>query len=429
LIRKDLLVKIARTMSLMMALAGLLCSGADWTRFRGPDACGVAEEAEVPATWSGEEHVVWKTRLPGAGASSPITLGDRVYLTSYSGYGVDPDDPGDPANLQQNMMCFSLADGKLMWGKGTKARLPEKEYDVGFIELHGYASSTPTTDGDRVYAFFGRSGALAYTVDGEPVWRAYVGDGTHHWGSAASPVLYDKLLIVNASVESESLVALDKTTGQEVWRVPGIEESWSTPLIVEIPGGSKELVVSMKGKVLGLDPATGEELWQCAGVDDYVVPAVIAHEGIVYVTGGRKPQTLAIRAGGRGDVTDTHLLWESNRATKVPTPIYHEGHLYWVGNKGMAVCLNAEDGEVLYRERLRDLDGAPDKVYASPVLVGDKLFCVTRESGTLVLATGPDFELLAQNDLGDASLFNATAVPAGNRLLIRSDRYLYCIGK
>jgi outer membrane protein assembly factor BamB len=164
-------------------------------------------------------------------------------------------------------------------------------------------------------------------------------------------------------------------------------------------------------------------------VNDYVVPAVIAHEGIVYVTGGRKPQTLAIRAGGRGDVTDTHLVWEINRATKVPTPVYHDGCLYWVGNKGMALCVKADDGEVIYRERLRDLEGKPDKVYASPIAIGDKLFCVTRQSGTLVLAARPEFELLAQNDLGDPSIFNATAVPAGDRLLIRSDRYLYCIGK
>ncbi len=422
-------MKIARPMSLLVAVVGLLFSGADWTRFRGPDACGVADATAVPATWSAEENVVWKTALPGFGASSPITLGDRIYLTCYSGYGLDADEPGDPADLQHNMVCLSLADGKIIWGKGTEARLPEKEYDAGFIELHGYASSTPTTDGDRVYAFFGRSGALAYTIDGEPVWRAYVGDETHNWGSGTSPVLYKNVLIVNASVESGSLVALDKATGQEVWRVPGIEDSWSTPLIVELSDGSKELVVSMKKKVLGLDPATGEELWQCAGVNDYVVPAVIAHEGIVYVTGGRKPQTLAIRAGGRGDVTDTHVVWEVNEASKVPTPLYHEGYLYWVDNKGLALCVKADDGEVVYQQRLRDLDGAPDKVYASPVLVGDKLFCVTRQSGTLVLAAGPEFELLAQNHLGDPSIFNATAVPAGDRLLIRSDRYLYCIGK
>ena len=420
-------MKIARSTPLLLAVAGLLCCGADWTRFRGPDGRGVAEGTAVPETWSAEENVVWKTRLPGFGASSPITLGDRIYLTCYSGYGLDPDDPGDPADLQQNMACLSLADGKLIWGKGTKARLPEQGYR-GMVALHGYASSTPATDGERVYAYFGRFGALAYTVDGEPVWRAYVGDETNDWGSATSPVLFENLLIINASIESQALVALDKGTGQEVWRAPGIEESWSTPLVVELPDGSKELVVSMKEKVLGLDPATGNELWQCAGVNDYVVPAVIAHEGVVYVSGGRKPQTLAIRAGGRGDVTDTHLLWEINKATKVPTPVFHDGHLYWVDNKGMAHCVKADDGEVIYRQRLRDLAGAPDKVYASPVLVGDKLYCVTRQSGTLVLPASPEFELLAQNELGDASIFNATPTVSGDRLLIRSDHYLYCIG-
>ncbi|OHB82319.1 MAG: hypothetical protein A2V98_10175 [Planctomycetes bacterium RBG_16_64_12] len=415
-------------LSLGAALVALLLVAADWTRFRGPDAEGVSDDAGVPATWSAEENVVWKTPLPGFGASSPITLGERIFLTCYSGYGLNADEPGDPENLQLHVLAIHRADGKIAWEKTTKARLPEKPYDEGFIRLHGYASATPATDGKAVFAFFGRSGVLAYSLDGEPLWQAYVGDETHPWGSGTSPVLFKNLVIVNASIESQSVVALDNSSGQEVWRVGGIQRSWSTPLVVDVPGGAPELVVSMEGKVLGIDPATGEELWQCAGVKDYVCPAVVAHDGIVYVTGGRNPQTFSIRAGGRGDVTATHLLWEINTASKIPTPLYHDGHLYWIDNRAVAFCASAETGEAVYEERL-EVSGRGDKVYASLVLVDGKLFGVTRENGTVVLAAGPEFKLLAQNDLGDSSIFNATPVPGNGQLLLRSDRFLYCIGK
>jgi outer membrane protein assembly factor BamB len=415
-------------LSLWIALVPLMFVAADWTRFRGPDASGVSDATGVPTTWSAEENVVWKTALPGFGASSPITLGDKIFVTCYSGYGLDPDSPGEAEALQHNVLGVGQADGRVLWAKATKARLPESPYG-GMVPLHGYASSTPTTDGRAVYAFFGRSGVFAFTVDGEPMWQATVGDGTHEWGSGASPILFKDLLIVNASIESQSLVALDKTTGKEVWRVPGIERSWSTPLVVDLPNGSQELVSSSEGKVLGLDPATGKELWRCAGVPDYVCPSVIAHEGVVYVTGGRKPYIVTIRAGGRGDVTATHVLWEAKETPKVATPLYYDGHLYWINQRGVAQCLNAKTGEVVYNERL-DIKGKGDKVYASPVVADGKVYYVTRSDGAIVLAAGPKFDQIAKNDLGDTSVFNATPVPLeGGRLLLRSDRFLYCIGK
>jgi len=416
-------------MSLGMALAGLLLAAADWPRFRGPDAKGIAPTSGVPATWSPKENVVWKTALPGFGASSPITLGDKIFLTCYSGYGLDEDEPGDQEDLLLTVLAIDRADGEMLWAKSTTARLPEKAYDVGFVDLHGYASATPATDGKAVFAFFGRSGVVAYSVDGEPLWRVYVGDETHQWGSGASPVLFEDLVIINASVESKSVVALHKSDGREVWRVEGVGRSWSTPLVVDLPGGARELVVSMEEKVLGLDPVTGKQLWECAGVRDYVCAGVIAHEGIVYVTGGRKPQSFAIRAGGRGDVTESHLLWELRKCTKVPTPLLHDGLLYWVDQKGMAGCVDAKTGELVYQERLDDLSGTPDKVYASLVLADGKLYAVSCRSGTVVLATGREFKKLAQNDLGDPSVFNATPVIGNGQLLLRSDRFLYCIGK
>ena len=408
------------------SLSLLLLAGADWPRFRGGGAAGVSQDTGVPARWSATENVAWKTPMPGPGGSSPIVIGDRVLLTCYSGYGLSKDEPGEQKNLKHHLVCVNLADGKVLWDKTTRAKLPEQEYG-GFVARHGYASGTPVSDGKAVYAFFGRSGVLAYSLEGEPLWQASVGDRTHGWGSGTSPILFGDLVIVNASVESESLVALNKADGKEAWRLGPVVESWSTPAIVELPDGARELVLSMKNKVLGIDPATGKELWHCAGVRDYVCPAVVARDGVVYISGGRTPYTVAIRAGGRGDVTDTRVVWEARKATKVPTPLVHEGRLYWIDQRGLAVCLDAKTGEPVYRERLR-LSGSGDRIYASLVLAGDKLFGVSREDGTVVFAPGPEFRELARNRLGDESIFNGTPAIVDGRMVLRSDRFLYCIG-
>ncbi len=412
---------------IVVCLSIVLFAGADWPEFRGPGGSGVSDDTGLPLTWSATENIAWKTPLPGFGASSPITLGGEIFLTCYSGYGLDKDEPGQLEGLMHHVVCLERGSGKILWDSSSKGRMPDREYG-GYITMHGYASGTPITDGKAVYAFFGRSGVLAYGLDGELLWDANVGDETHGWGSATSPILAGELVIVNASVESESIVALDKATGKEVWRAEGIRRSWSTPALVDLPGAKQELVVSMQGKVLGYDPATGKQLWECAGVNDYVCPAVVAHEGVVYVSGGRRPYTVAIRAGGRGDVTDTHVVWELKKATKVPTPLVHEGLLYWVNNQAVAFCVEADTGKVVYEQRLK-VRGGGDKVYASLVLADGKLYAVSRVGGTLVLAAGDELRQLAHNELGDASVFNATPVVSDGQLLLRSNRFLYCIGK
>ena len=371
--------------------------------------------------------MVWKTELPGFGASSPITLGDKIFVTSYSGYGLDKDEPGEQANLKHHLTCFDRSDGRVIWSRSIDPVLPRTEYG-GFVPLHGYASGTPVTDGQNVYAFFGKSGVFAFDLAGKPLWKASVGDGTHIWGAGTSPILYNDLLIVNASIESESVVALNKATGKEVWRTGGIEQSWGTPLVVDAIGGGKELVVNYHGTVVGLAPDTGKQLWECAGIADYICPSVIAADGIVFAASGRKPLTIAVRTGGRGEVTDTHVLWKLKKTPGVATPVYHDGYLYWLDKKGVAYCADAKTGEEVYEERIR-IAGGGDKVYASGVLADGKLYYVSRQGGTIVLATGTEFDQLAQNDLGDDSVFNATPVVSKSQLLIRSDRFLYCIGK
>jgi outer membrane protein assembly factor BamB len=405
----------------------LIFSGADWPRFRGPDGRGVAPDGHPPAQWSDKENLTWKTPLPGAGASSPIVVGDRVFVTCYSGYGLSEDEPGKLEDLKHHVVCAKLADGKILWQKAMKAKLPEQEYR-SYMTLHGYASATPASDGQAVYCSFGRSGVYAYTLAGEEIWQADVGSGTHGWGSAASPVLFENLVIQNACIESGAIVALDKKTGKEIWRYEGIKQSRITPLVVPLPDGRQDLVVSSLGQVLGIDPATGKKRWECRGVQQYVCPSVIAEKDVVYITGAITTQTFAIRAGGQGDVTSSRILWESKDGSKVGTPVYYNGHLYWVDQTGIAFCADAQTGKTVYKERLQ-VRGRRDKVYASPVVADGRIYVVSREDGVIVLAAEPEFKELDRNRLDDKSIFNGTPAIVGNQMLLRSDRFLYCIGK
>lgn len=412
---------------LVLALVSLTFLAADWPTFRGPDSAASAPEAKVPTHWTSVSNVAWMVALPGAGDSSPITWGDKVFVTSYSGYGLDQGKPGDQKDLRLHLLSVDLETGNLVWARQIEPRMPEQDYR-GFLALHGYASSTPATDGEKVYMFAGQTGVFAFTMAGKPVWKADVGSGLHEWGSGTSVVLHQNLVIVNAGVESGAIVALNKTDGKEAWRFEGIKRSWSTPVVAAAPGGRKELIVSMEGKVFGLAPDSGEKLWECAGVQDYVCPSVVAHDGIAYVTGGRKPYCMAVRLGGSGDVLGSHVLWQIANTPKVATPLVYEGRLYWIDQRGRATCIEAASGKVLHQRDL-EIKGRGDKVYASLVLAGGQIYGVTRESGTIVLKPGAEFEEVTRNDVDDPGIFNATPAVAGNRLLLRSDRNLYCISE
>lgn len=413
------------------ALFVTLFAGADWTRFLGPDGRGTSDDKDVPATWSATENVVWKTELPGFGASSPITLGDKVFLTAYTGYGLDADAPGQQGGLVLHVLCLDRATGEIVWDKTVAAKLPETPYDGGRIVLHGYASSTPVTDGEAVYVFLGKTGVFKYSLDGELLWQVSVGTGVdkHNWGSGTSLILHGDLLIVNASAESQSVRGLKKSSGEQLWQVDGIVDSWSTPLVVTTADGGEELVVVERFKVLGLNPATGEQLWVCNKPSDYVCPSVIAYEGIAYVINSRfKALLMAIRTGGRGDISDSHVLWTKNWTTRVSTPVYYDGHLYAIDQAGYAWCIDTKSGDDVFRERL-DISGDGDKIYASMVAADGKVFGVTRLDGTVVLALQPELKILARNYLDDDTVFNATPAIVDGRILIRSDKALYCIGK
>jgi len=398
-------------------------AGAHWPRFRGPGGMGVSGATGLPLEWGQARNLAWKTALPGPGASSPVIYGDRAYVTCYTGYLVPGQPGGSLEQLRRHLIAVRLDDGRILWDKAIAAKLPEETR----IREHGFAASSVAADAERLYTFFGRSGAFAFDHEGHQLWQADVGSKTSGWGTAASPVLHQDLVFINASVESESLVALDRRTGGERWRARGIREAWNTPLVVTAASGRAELVVATQGAVLAFDPASGVLLWSCqTDIGWYMVPSVVAADGVIYCLGGRSGTTsLAIRAGGSGDVTQTHRLWTSPKGSNVSSPVYLDGHLYWMhDSREIAYCAKAASGEIVYERRL---DGAGE-VYASALLAAGRLYYVTRDGRAFVLAARPQFEQLAVNDLSDGSVFNGSPAPAGNRLLLRSDKYLYCVG-
>jgi len=386
---------------------------------------GVSDATRLPLQWDANTNVAWKTPLPGPGASSPITSGDHIYLTCYSGYFV-PDEPGGSLDqLKRHLIALRRDNGEIVWDKTVPAKLPEEES----IRDHGFAANTPAADADRVYVFFGKTGVFAFDHDGNQLWQADVGSKTSGWGTAASPLLHKDMVIINASVESQSLVALDRKTGEEKWRASGIKEAWNTPLVVKADSGREELVVARAGDILAFDPATGESLWSCkTDITWYMVPTVVAADGIVYYLGGRSGITAgAVRAGGSGDVTATHRLWTGKTGSNVTSPIYLDGHLYWMSEKlGVAYCAKAASGELVYEQRLDRFGG----VYASPVLADGRLYYFDRHGSAVVLAAKPEFEQLAVNVIeDDRTRFDGSPAVDGNRLLVRSGKYLYCLGQ
>ncbi|MBN1420642.1 MAG: PQQ-binding-like beta-propeller repeat protein [Planctomycetes bacterium] len=408
----------------LSAILAVSVRAEDWPRFRGPGGLAISAEKGVPVTWGETENIVWKIDLPGSGSSSPIVAGGRIYLSSYSGYAVPGEPKGRMDDLRRHVICLDAASGKTLWMTDVESRLPDQ---ATIRDAHGYATSTIACDGERLYVFFGKSGVFALDLAGKELWRADVGSKVSGWGTAASPIVSGDVVIINASVESESLIAFDRKTGKEVWRAGGIKESWNTPIFVEAPGGRTELALAIFGKVLGFDPATGTALWNCdTDIGWYMVPGLVAEEGLIFCIGGRSGGSLAVRAGGKGDVTASHRIWTGKKGSNVSSPIFRDGLLYWAHEKDETVyCAEAATGKILYEERLP----RAGQFYPSPVLADGKLYYLSRGGRTFVLAEGQTFRKLAENDLGERETFNASPAVAGGRIYIRSDRRLYAIGK
>jgi outer membrane protein assembly factor BamB len=401
-----------------------------WPRFRGPDGSGVSSDPNVPTEWSETKNLRWKVALPGPGSSSPIVWDERVFVTCYSGIGQG----SSPQGLKRHLLCFNVTDGKRIWEKEVPAVQPEDAYS-GYLREHGYASNTPVTDGERVYVFFGKTGVLAFDLDGNQLWQTSVGTSSanRRWGSAASPILYKNTVIVNASEESRSLQALDRKTGKQVWSADArsLELCYGTPLLVSLKDGRHDLVLSKPDEVWGLNPDTGKLLWYArTELGGNISPSVVARDDLIVAFGGF-PATgsVAVRAG-RGDVTGK-IAWSSTKlASYVPSPVIQGDRLYLVNDRGTAYCVEVNTGNVLGEERLPSRgEGASRPIYASTLLVHDKLIAVTRHGGTYVLEASPKLTRLAHNQFAeDDSDFNAAPAVSAGRLFLRSNRFLYCVG-
>ena len=391
---------------------------ADWPQFRGPSGQGISNDANIPIEWSDEKNVKWKLDLPGAGFSSPIVVGDKVFVTCYS-------DAKDEVlkNLKRHLICVDRSSGKILWNKTVAAEAGELSNRNQ--AHHGYTSNTPVSDGRRVYVLFGNSGVFAFDMNGNQLWQKTVGrENAVFYGSGASPILYKDMLIVTAACESRSIRALTKSTGKELWKAESVALSkvYTTPVIAKNKDGVDELLVSACDELWSINLKTGKVKWYAATkVDTAPVPSPVVADGVVYAIGGRSGGRTAITIGGKGDMTKTNVLWSLSGSSYVPSPVIYKGHLYWVDDKGVAVCVDTKTGKIVEQKRLGG------KFYASVVLIQGKLYALSRYDGTYVLEASPKLTRLAHNKLSDKSDASGSPAVSDGQLFLRSDKCLYCI--
>ena len=390
---------------LLLALGASAFAG-NWPGWRGPAGNGVSTDMNVPVTWSATENVRWKVALPGPGNSTPIVWGDQIFLTQAVGQ-------------RRELWCLSRKDGAVRWQRGPTWTQPERTH-----KTNPFAASSPVTDGERVIAWFGSAGLWCWDFAGKEQWHIDLGLQDHEWGYGSSPILHGDLCILNFGPGPRSfLVALEKQTGREVWRweVPppktmegpgtsqGYTGSWNTPVLTEIDGRT-QLVVALPGAIYALDPTTGKPIWHCHGLNPLAYSDVLVAGDVLLGFGGFSGYGIGVKAGGgRGDVTDTHRLWQQkNMPQRLGSGVFFEGRAFMPSDAGIVHCLEPATGMVLWQERLKVPSGRASS-WSSMVLVGDRIYLPTQGSDTVVLKAGPKFEQLAVNALGDG-LMNASPV-------------------
>jgi outer membrane protein assembly factor BamB len=424
----------------------------NWPQWRGPLATGVAPEANPPTTWSESSNVKWKMKLPGEGSSSPIVWGKMVFIEAAIPTGKkveaapakeDAPPPADgqsprrrggmggekPTEVYQfALVCVDRDSGKILWQKIAREEVPHEGFRPG---EGSFASASPLTDGKRVYAFFGSEGLYCYDMDGNLKWSKDLGkmQVKMAFGEGSSPALFGDTLVVNWDHEGGSfIIALNKDTGDQVWKEAREEgTSWATPLIVKYDGKAQVITDASK-KIRGYDLKSGKVIWECGGLTANVIPSPVADDGTVYcMSGFRGSALMAIRLGRTGDLTGTDAIaWRHDKGTPyVPSPLLYGDKLYFFsGNNGMLSCLNTKSGEVLMdAERLEDVKN----VYASPVGADGRVYLAGRSGTTLVLKNSGKVDILATNKLEDG--FDASPAIAGKELFLRGHNYLYCIAE
>ncbi len=445
-------MRLVGTVCLLLAavgVVGLLCGlswafvPADgyWPYWRGPAANGMAT-GDAPLHWSDTQNISWKIDIPGLGNSSPVVWGDQIFLTTAiptgaaaapaSGSGtLAPQNPhttsGPIAEHKFDVLCVDRKTGKILWQRTAKTAIPHE----GAHQTYGsFASNSPVTDGRNVYAFFGSRGIYCYDMRGNLVWQKDFGIQLRMkmgFGEGMAPVLSgDKLLLVFDHEGDSFMVALDKTSGKEIWRVSRDEKTnWAAPLVVEF-AGRKQVVVSATKKVRSYDLETGKLIWECAGLGANTIPQPVSQGDLVFVMSGyNNPNLMAIRLGREGDLTGTDaVVWNQVRGNSyTPSPVLYDNKLYVLTDTGMVSCYNAQTGAASYSQvRL-------PKTYSfksSPVGANGKLYLASENEDVIVLRMGEKYEVLATNNLTDQT-FIATPAITGGEIFLRSKTRLYCI--
>ncbi|MGI9470317.1 MAG: PQQ-binding-like beta-propeller repeat protein [Rubripirellula sp.] len=432
----------------LFAMATAATADDHWPQFRGPAATGVvASDKGLPDRWSETENVLWKKDIAGRGWSSPIVWGDKVFLTTVVNSGdTEPPKKGlyfggnrpqpPKSDHQWIVRCLDLATGEDVWQRVVHEGKPDTSIHV----KNSFASETPVTDGERLYVVFGGVGIFCLDFDGDELWKRPLEPvkTRYGWGFAASPVLDgDRLYFVNDNDEQSYLLAIDKRTGEEVWRVDRDEKSnWATPYVWRHAKGA-EIVVPATGKVRSYD-LNGKELWSLSGMSSITIATPYEHDGLLIVSSGyvgdpSRP-LYAIRPGARGDISleedstsNESIAWsQPTGAPYNPTTIAYDGLVYVLHDRGMMAAYDAATGEEVY-SKTRIPKGRA--FTSSPWAYDGKLFCLNEDGETFVIRAGREFEILHTNKLGEEDMGMATPAIVGDRLLIRTGSRIYCIGQ
>lgn len=391
----------------------------NWPHWRGEGGNGISTTAQPPTEWSDTKNVKWKTRIPGRGSGSPVVWEDRVYVvTSVEAQS------GGPGALDFMVMCLDRNTGDIVWQQTATTATPHE----GTHNTNNYASASPTTDGQHVYAHFGSQGLYCYTMDGKPVWDRDFGDmqTRNEFGEGSSPTIAGEVIIVPWDHEGPSyLFALNKLTGDEIWAVERDEPTnWSTPLIVEHIG-TRQVIMNGQNYARAYDLESGEELWRCDGQTDRPAASAVAMGDMAFVASGFRGSFIgAFELDGRGDIEGSpDVLWTKGRDTPdIASPCLSDGRLYYYKAKtGILTCVDAATGEPHYSTQRTGLR----TTYASPVAAGGHVYLSDRDGLTVVIKDADDYQEVATNDLGET--IDATPAPVDNQLFIRGERHLYCI--
>jgi outer membrane protein assembly factor BamB len=403
----------------LILLAGALClclnrpsMSENWPAWRGELGTGIANEPELPTHFSSTKNVTWKAALPAPGNSTPIIWDNNVFVTCPIKGG-----------KVRSLICFDRQTGKQRWRYNVS--FPDKETTHGD---NPFCSGSPTTDGRLVYASFGSAGVVACDFAGNLVWKRDLGRLAHVFGSATTPVLYKNLLLVHRGPgDPTHIVALEKSNGKTVWdtietgKNHKLYGSWSTPVIYRA-GDHDEFALSMPGDLKGYDPLTGKELWRCAGLGPSNYPDTVIGDGVLIGVSGFRKSMMAVRMGGRGDITATHRLWHVEMTQqRIGSGVVRDGHLYVSNATGICECILVKTGKTVWKERLGG------NLWGSILLAGDRLYVSNTQGEVFVMAASPKFELISKNEMKEH--IKAAVAPSDGQLFIRTYENLYCIGK